>query len=111
MRTYVIDELDPAMVDKFKEYLSREEFSGPIDDIYWFFIPVELLTPEQKAHLNECGPFFFSLESGEDWLKLELLARCRGRIRCSCIAYATPEQRNWVIERLDTMLRSQDIPV
>jgi hypothetical protein len=111
MRTYLIDELQPDKIEKFKEYLLREEISGPINDIFWFYIPSELLTTEQVEHQTQCGPFFFSLETGEDWLKLELLARCRGRIRCSCISYATPEQRHWAIERLDSMLRSQDIPV
>jgi hypothetical protein len=111
MRTYLIDELLPDKVEKFKEHLVREKLSGPIEDIFWLVIPEELLTKEQVEHQSDCGPFFFSLETGESWLKLELLARCRGRIRCSCISYATPEQRHWVIELLDAMLRSQDIPV
>jgi hypothetical protein len=111
VRTYMIDELQPDQVGQFKLFLKQEELSGPIEDIFWFFIPQELLTPEQIEHQARCGPFFFSLETGEDWLKLELLARCRGRIRCDCIRYATPDQRHWAIERLDAMLRSQDIPV
>lgn len=110
MRSYLIEELAPEDIEKFKEYCERENLPGPIEDIYWLIIPEEQLTQEQQEHLSGCGPYFFSLETGEDWLKLELLARCRERIRCSCIRYATEEQRFEVINRLDTMLKNLDIP-
>ncbi|MFP4315791.1 MAG: hypothetical protein ACLFQR_06165 [Desulfovibrionales bacterium] len=111
MRSYHIDELDPEHIQLFKDFLQQEDLAGPIEDIYWLIIPRELLTAEQKEHEPECGPYFLSLETGDEWLNLELLVRCRGRMRCSCIQYATEDQRVYAMNLLDTMLKNRDIPV
>ncbi|MFW5721786.1 MAG: hypothetical protein ACOCWT_00675 [Desulfohalobiaceae bacterium] len=111
MRSYAIDELDPEDVRRFKSSLGRLGLAGPIEDIYWLMLPEELFTPEQREHAPGCGPYFLSLETGDTWLKLELLVRCRNRIRCQCIKYATPKQRAHAMDRLDELLRNRDIPV
>jgi hypothetical protein len=111
MRTYNIEELDPEQISKVKRYLDREGYQSPLDDIYWFELPNRLLTQEQDNHSEYCGPYFLSVETGQTWLKLELLVRARKKFRCSCIAYATPEQRHFGIELLDQTLKNLDIPV
>jgi hypothetical protein len=52
-----------------------------------------------------------AVELEETRLSIELLVRTRNRIRCNCIAYATPEQRNWLIRRVDDMLEQLGISV
>ena len=42
---------------------------------------------------------------------MELLVRTQNRIRCECIAYATDEQRNWLIRLVDDMLAQLGISV
>ena len=111
MRSYCIEELEPDDVLTFKTHLGRQGYTGPIDDIYWLMVPARLLTSEQQQHAPDCGDYFFSIETGDTWIKLELLVRCRDRIRCQCIKYATPEQRAYAIDILDELLRNRDIPV
>jgi hypothetical protein len=111
MRSYRIEELLPDNVQRVKEALRAGGFEGAIDDIYYLPVPDELLTEEQRAHLDGCGPYIMAIESGKDWLKLELLVRARGRLRCSCICYASPTLRNHAIDFLDGFIRELDIPV
>ena len=111
MRSYVIEEIHPDSVRRLCAYLEREGYKGPIEDIYWFELPRELYTQGQEEHRGDCGPYFLSLETGASWIKLELLIRARSRLRCSCIAYATPEQRARFIDWLDSVLRNLDISV
>ncbi len=111
MRSYYIDELEPENVKKIEAALGDKGYAGAIDAIYFLPLPDDLLSDVQRAHQAECGPFFLALETGEDWIKLELLVRCKGKIRCSCIAYAEPRQREWLIDYLDGFIRSLDIPV
>ena len=44
-------------------------------------------------------------------LKLELLVRARGKIRCSCVSYATPAQREYIVDYLDAFIKEHDIAV
>ena len=111
MRSYYIEEINQDHIKKFEEYLKDQGYQGPIDGIFWLPLPVDMLSERQSDHLQECGPYYLALETGKNWLKLELLVRARGKIRCECIAYATPAQREKMIDILDNMLRSQDIPV
>jgi hypothetical protein len=110
VRSYVIEELLPEHVRRLCLHLEREGYKGPIEDIYWFELPRELYTEAQHEHAGECGPYVLSLEAGGSWIKLELLVRARNRLRCSCIAYATPQQRARFIDWLDSVLRNLDIP-
>jgi hypothetical protein len=103
MKQYVIDELNPKNCKALGQYLERTAQPAGVDGLYWLPIEEELLTPEQQSH-EECKPFAFALELLPDRLVCELLVRTRSRIRCSCIAYASREQREWLIETIDAML-------
>ena len=115
MRSYLIED----MVDKDYQTILKAfddlGLRGPIEGIYYLPVPAELLQGEQTAHLNECGPFFMALEGIEspddNRLKLELLVRGRNKIRCSCICYATPEQRRHMIDYLDQFIEELEISV
>jgi len=115
MRTYLIEDLIDEDYDKVIKAFDELELKGPINGIYYIPIPEKLLQQEQQDHLNECGPYFMALESIKDLsgnlLKLELLTRSRNKIRCSCISYATSEQRNHMIEYLDQFIEELEISV
>ncbi|ACV68753.1 hypothetical protein [Desulfohalobium retbaense] len=111
MRNYYIDELDPEALKRFAKHLKNNGFQGSLEDIYWLEVPHDLLTEEQADHFESCGPYVMTLECGPEWINLELLVRARSRLRCSCIAYAEPEQRAYAVETVDTMLKELDIPV
>lgn len=111
MRSYYVDELNPGDMQRLLPHLEAMGLQASMENIYWLQVPDKLLTQEQIAHMDQCGPFVASMETGPNWLKAELLIRSRGKLRCSCITYATPEQREWLITQVDNMLRDLDIPV
>ena len=115
MRTYLIEDLLPADLHRLALSLKEKGFAGSLDGIYYLPIPEALLTEEQHEHAEECGPHIFALEALADEdtasLKLELLVRARGKIRCSCVAYATPAQREFIVDYLDAFIKEHDIAV
>ncbi|WP_029895199.1 hypothetical protein [Desulfohalovibrio reitneri] len=110
MRYYVIDELAQEDVAKVCKAMDKRDMQGAIADIYYLHPPAELLDEEQTEHQG-CGPHVMVLEVEEGELRLELMVRGRGRMRCSCVRYASPEQRQWAMDYLDRFIREQDISV
>ena len=100
MKQYVIDELRPADFNKIKEFLNGAHESSELDHLYWFRLDDEILTPVQTEHKN-CYPFYFAVELESDRICFELLIRTKNRVRCDCMAYATEDQRNWLIRSVD----------
>lgn len=111
MRVYTVEELYPEDVAKIEERLRQKGWTGSISGMYYIPIPEEHLGPEQKEHLDSCGPFFLPLETGENWIRLELLVRARKILRCSCVAYANPGLREHMIDLLDSLIKELDIAV
>lgn len=110
MKQYVIDEFSPADAEIMGDYLEQHAQPGGVDGLYWLPIEEALLSPEQRSH-DECKPFAFALELLPDRLVCELLVRTRSRVRCSCITYANREQREWLIETIDTILSKLGVKV
>lgn len=111
MRNYYIDEIAPANLKRITTHLQAQGMQGSLGGIYWLEMPYHLLTDEQAAHFQDCGPYVLTLECGLKWVNLELLVRGRSRLRCSCIAYTAPEQRAYAIETVDSLFKKLDIPV
>ncbi|WP_027175028.1 hypothetical protein [Desulfovibrio aminophilus] len=112
MRSYQIEDLTEESVRRIEARLTELGLRGSLDGIYYLPVPAELLDTEQKAHVETCGPHIMALEVIDGGrLKLELLVRGRGPLRCSCIAYATPAQRERMIDFLDQLIRDMDIAV
>lgn len=118
MRAYLIEDLFEADIEKIKNRLNEMELQGPLEGIYYLPLPEDLLQQEQLDHKDECGPYFMSLEivegpseMSECQLKLELLTRARNKIRCSCVTYATSDQRRHMIEYVDQFLDELEISI
>jgi len=98
-------------VQKIKDHFSRHTaYESPIEDIFWINLPQELLTEIQKEHFSSCGPYVMSLEIGDSWIKLELLVRPPSTLSCSCMQYATSEQRKYGMDILDEVFQELQIP-
>jgi len=122
MRLYVINDLNDRDVARIESALTERGMAASMDQLYWVDIPKELLTKEQQSHMKDCGPYSMGLEvigeidfegrtpgSSGPMIALELLVRARNKLRCSCIGYATPDQRRFAIDFLDKLLRQLDI--
>ena len=108
MKQYVIDELRPEDHSKIKKYLDETYGAAEMGAIYWVPVADENLTEIQREH-TDCQPFYFAIDLTEDRFALELLVRTKNRIRCSCIAYASKNQRLWIMEVVDAMFEQLDI--
>jgi len=111
MRSYLIDELNDGDTERILGALESRGYESPLEGVYYLPVPSDLLSEEQSAHARECGPYVLVLETGEGFLRLELLVRGRGKLRCSCIAYAGPELRRLAVTTIDTLIRECDVPV
>lgn len=115
MRCYLIEDIHLENAAKIMAALESHGFKGPLEGIYYLPVPEEMLTEEQQAHLNDCGPYIMALEVLDQAescnFKMELLVRARNRLRCSCVAYAAPALREWMIDFLDKFIHELDVPV
>jgi hypothetical protein len=108
MRQYVIDELRPADHQKLKDYLETKYGSAEMGGIYWIPIAPDIFTSIQREH-DQCRPFYFAVDLESERIALELLVRTKKRVRCSCIGYASKDQRNWIIDLVDSMFEQLEI--
>ena len=108
MKQYVIDEIRPQEHHKIRQYLDATYGSVEVGGIYWVPLAVEVLTDIQREH-TDCQPFYFAIDLEEKRLSLELLVRTKNRIRCTCIGYASREQRIWIIEVVDAIFEKLGI--
>jgi hypothetical protein len=104
MRSYCIDEFVPGELERLAERLDSMGLSSGMDDLYWLPVPTNLLTPLQKKHEGECGPYVLALEILDEALRLELLVRARNRLRCDCVAYAEQRLVNHMIIYVHALL-------
>ena len=108
MRQIVIDELSPMERDNIDSYLKRNLQQGPVIGLYWLPLPVDLLSPLQLEH-RQCSPFHIGVEVERYQVRFELLVRSTGNLHCPCTAYATPGQRQFIIDFIDRMLAEEHI--
>ena len=110
MKQYVVDQLRYPDYEKLKALLDQTYGEASIGQVYWVPVAQDLLSPVQIEH-KDCQPHVAAVELQETRVSMELLVRTRSRIRCCCIAYATDEQRTWLIRLLDRMLEQLSISV
>lgn len=103
MKQYVIDQLRESDFHQIKAFLGQNTESASLDGIYWADLPPKLYTEIQREHV-ECQPFYFAIHLTWNDVAFELLIRSRQVIRCRCIAYATPAQRDHIIHYAERMI-------
>lgn len=108
MRQFYIDEISFLERDNIESYLKRTLKKGPLEGVFWLEVPEDLLGPEQYGH-DECRPFYCSVVLEEKTLRFEFLIRSGDNMHCSCIAWATPAQRQFILDFADRMLAEEKI--
>ena len=107
MRQFVIDELSPMERDNIDSYLKRSIKRGPMIGLYWIELPGDLLSAAQHDHNKEHGPYHLAVELTNTAVKFELLVRSQVNLHCSCIAHATPVQRQFILNFIDKMVTEE----
>ena len=105
MKQYVIDELRPDEIAKILAYLQNHCEQGGLQNIFWIEIPEEILSKTQAGH-GACGPHCAAVELHSDKVVFEFLIRGRKKIRCECVGYATPSQREFIMDFADNLLNT-----
>ena len=110
MKQYVIDELRPRDYEAVKTYLDENLTPSGVEGIYWIALDQNILTNVQTEH-TDCRPFYFAVVLEPNLVAFELLVRTKNRMRCSCMGYATEEQRDWLIEFADSIFTELGIKI
>jgi hypothetical protein len=108
MKQYCIDELRLRDYEEIKAYLEDHYGASHMEGVYWIPLDADLLDDVQAAH-SDCQPFYFAAILEPTALSFELLIRTRNRVRCDCIHYATPAQREHIIAFADAIFEELKI--
>jgi hypothetical protein len=105
MRQYLLDEITRQDIPRVREYLDQHAQAAGLEDIWWVDLPEDLLSPEQFSH-RDCQPFRFAVELGQNFVRFEFLIRSLQTMRCSCIGYATRQQRDFILAFADRLVEN-----
>ena len=108
MRQIVFDELTPMERDNIDSYLKRSLQRGPMIGLYWIVLPPDLLGEAQLGH-EQHGPFYLAVDLDNTSVRFELLVRSNSNLHCTCIAHASPQQRQFVLDFIDRMVAEEFI--
>lgn len=108
MRQYVIDELRAEDHSKIKAFLDKKYGDTQLLGVYQIPLDASLLSDIQAEHIA-CQPFFFSVDLESSRITFEFLIRSPKQLKCSCVAYATTAQREWIIRLADSIFEQESI--
>jgi len=110
MKQYVIDQLRESDYEQIRDYLTHHTETAAMEGIYYVDLPRELYSSLQKDH-GDCQPYYFAINLTRKQVGFEWLIRSRNTLRCACIGYATPDQRDYIIDYADGMLERLRIKI
>jgi hypothetical protein len=103
MRQYLLDEISRGDIPRIRDYLNEHAIASSLEDIWWVDLSEDLLSPEQFAH-HDHQAFRFAVEVGDNFVRFEFLIRSAQTMRCSCIGYATRQQRDFILAFADRLV-------
>ena len=103
MRQYLLDEISRGYILRIREYLNVHALAAGLEDIWWVDLNEDLLSPDQFTH-QDCRPFRFAVELGDNFVRFEFLIRSQQTMRCACIGYATRTQRDFILAFADRLV-------
>jgi hypothetical protein len=104
MRVLVLEDLTKEEIDNIRQYLDNFTEQGPIEDLFWYILPEEVLTKKQKQLNKEKGPYKLSIEVGKTSIRFELIIRA-DMIHNDGGGLVTQEQMLHVYQMIDTMVK------
>ena len=104
MRCYLVDEHQPEVIANLEAQLTKKGCQSGIERLYWLPLEKDYLLPVQREHTSSCGPHCLALEILDDAVRLEFLVRAKGRMRCECVCYLSPEAERHMMDWLDARI-------
>ena len=108
MRQFLVDEIPRRQMEEIEAYLKEKTVSSGMEEVFWLEIPEGMPSPIQEEH-KTCGPHYLAIETGKDFVKFEFLVRCRKRIRCDCVQYATPAQEIFLMNFAHNLIQDMGL--
>jgi len=96
--------------EAIKVYLKENYSASDVDGIYWIPLEEDILTEIQKEH-TDCQPFYFAVDLEPNRIAFEMLIRTQKKMRCSCMGYATENQRDWLMGLADSIFDQLGIKI
>ncbi|MBW1722289.1 MAG: hypothetical protein JRH13_14085 [Deltaproteobacteria bacterium] len=108
MRSYLMDEILPADIEKAKAFLMKNTLTAQLDNLFWVPLPEDYLSEIQSRHIS-CQPHVFAVEIGKDWIKMEFFVRSLKVMRCDCQSYCTSRQSAYIMSFGNQIVRELGI--
>ena len=105
MKSYYLDEISSSDLEKISDYLNENATESVMERLFWIEMPSEVLNDVQTGH-PECEPHRFAVEIGDTWLKAEFFVRTSVRFRCDCNGYCNTNQKEFIINYIDNMIKA-----
>ena len=97
------------VIANLEAQLTKNGCQSGIERLYWLPLEKERLLPVQREHESSCGPHCLALEILDDAVRLEFLVRAKGRMRCECVCYLSPETERHMMDWLDARIMEAEI--
>lgn len=110
MKQYVIDQLRESDFTRIRDFLHEHAETTALEEVYRMELPEHLYGAVQAEH-SQCQPYYFAVNLNRHQVAFEWLIRSRKIMRCHCIAYASPEQREHIVQVADGMLEELGIKI
>lgn len=104
MDSYSRTGISPEQQRALLALLDSMGYGAGMDGLYWLPLQEEDLSPLQREHLADCGPYALALEVEKGCLVLEFLIRARNSLCCNCIHPASPKVAAHMQAKLEALL-------
>jgi hypothetical protein len=104
MKSYFIDEIERSDMVLIEKYLAKHGMEAGVKKLFWIEMPGRNLNMLKSGH-EACSPYRFAVETGDSWVRAELFVRTSNSIMCACSGFCDGNQREYIINFIDNMIR------
>lgn len=104
MDSYTLEGISRQQQSSLCTLLDTMGYSAGMDGLYWLPLPDDELSPLQREHCADCGPYALALEIERGRLVLEFLIHARNSLCCDCICPAQAKTAERMQASLEALL-------
>lgn len=102
--SFTYEDVPPSLINALQKYLEQTSSQSSLEGVFWLSIPSCYLSPMQKEHEKECGPYVLPLLLEENRLTIEMLIRSQSTLHCTCLGPASSVIRTYALTWLDEII-------